>query len=206
MIPQDRHFRIVHLEQMPDDNPTPPVATAIHNYFKYKAMLSTRSVRILLLEGRTSLFIGLVFLALCLIGAHLLTPYVEHTFLRVGKESLLIGGWVAGDVAPAADLFVRVAVADIERGLIDADLGSYLLKQRVALPGRGKSGSALTLLATRFADTLYILFGFEKSDRENITKRELGIYQSLASALVALSNDQIETALKANELIEVHTK
>ena len=107
--------------------------------------------------------------------------------------------------AGVTDAVLLKAVADIERGLIDADLGSYLLKQRVALPGRGKSGSTRTLLATRFAGTLYFLFGFEKSDRENINKRELRIYQSLASNLVALNNDQIETALKANELIEVHT-
>jgi hypothetical protein len=103
------------------------------------------------------------------------------------------------------DAALLKAVADIERGLIDADLGSFLIKQRVALPGRGKRGSARTLLATRFAGTLYFLFGFEKSERDNISQRELGIYQSLASNLVALSNDQIETALKANELIEVQT-
>ena len=104
-----------------------------------------------------------------------------------------------------ADTALLKAVADIERGLIDADLGGNLFKQRVALPGRGKSGSTRTLLATRLAGTLYFLFGFEKSDRDNITQRELGIYQSLASNLVAFSNDQIETALKANELIEVQT-
>ena len=95
------------------------------------------------------------------------------------------------------------AVADIERGLIDVDLGSNLFKQRVALLGRGKSGGPRTLLATRFAGTLYFLFGFEKSDRDNITQRELGIYQSLASNLVALNSTQIETALNANELMEV---
>ncbi len=95
------------------------------------------------------------------------------------------------------------AVADFERGLIDADLGGNLFKQRVALPGRGKSGSTRTLLATRFAGTLYFLFGFEKKDRGNITQRELGIYQTLASHLIALNNTQIETALKANELMEV---
>jgi hypothetical protein len=55
----------------------------------------------------------------------------------------------------------------------------------------------------RFAGTLYFLFGFEKSDRDNITRRELGIYQGLASTLVVLNNAQIETALKANELMEV---
>ncbi len=35
------------------------------------------------------------------------------------------------------------AVAQMERGLIDADLGGNLFKQRVALPGRGKSGNEL---------------------------------------------------------------
>jgi hypothetical protein len=101
------------------------------------------------------------------------------------------------------DAALLKAVLDIECGLIDADLGSYLFKQRVALPGRGKSGSTRTLLATRFAGSLYFLFGFEKSDRDNITQRELGIYQSLASNLVTLTNDQIEAAVRANELIEV---
>jgi hypothetical protein len=108
----------------------------------------------------------------------------------------------AGKVG-VTDAVLLKAVADIKRGLIDADLGSNLFKQRVALPGRGKGGSTRTLLATRFAGTLYFLFGFEKSERDNITQRELGIYQSLASNLLALSNDQIENALKANELIEV---
>jgi hypothetical protein len=101
------------------------------------------------------------------------------------------------------DTALLKAVADIERGLIDADLGSNLFKQRVALPGRGKRGSTRTLLATRLVGTLYFLFGFEKRERDNITQRELGIYQSLASTLVVLSHAQIETALKANELMEV---
>ena len=91
----------------------------------------------------------------------------------------------------------------MERGLIDADLGGNLFKQRVALPGRGKSGSTRTILTTRFAGALYFLFGFEKSNRNNITQREMGIYQSLASILLAFNNAQIETALKAHELIEV---
>ena len=101
------------------------------------------------------------------------------------------------------DTALLKAVADIEHGLIDADLGSNLFKQRVALPGRGKRGSTRTLLATRLVGTLYFLFGFEKRERDNITQRELGIYQSLASTLVVLSHAQIETALKANELMEV---
>ena len=105
--------------------------------------------------------------------------------------------------AGVSDTALLKAVADIERGLVDVDLGRNLFKQRVALPGRGKSGSTRTLLATRFAGTLYFLFGFEKKDRDNITQRELGIYQSLASALVVLDDNQIDAALKASEIMEV---
>src|SRR5664279_105583 len=125
---------------------------------------------------------------------------VIHFGMRVFKTRVF-DRW-AGK-AGVTDTALLKAVAEIERGLIDADLGSNLFKQRVSLPGRGKSGSTRTLLATRFAGTLFFLFGFEKKDRDNVTQRELGIYQSLASTLVALGNEQIETALKANELMEV---
>ena len=95
-FPQDSRFRIlVHIQNMPADDPTPLVAEAIHNYFTDKSELIRRNLRVLLLEGRTSLLIGLGFLALCLIGADLLSSYTGHTLLRVVRESLTIGGWVA---------------------------------------------------------------------------------------------------------------
>ena len=39
-----------------------------------------------------------------------------------------------------ADASLREAIARAERGLIDADLGGGLIKQRVARPGKGRSG------------------------------------------------------------------
>lgn len=94
--PQDSHFRIiVHIQQMPQEDPTPLVAEAIHNYFEYKAVLAGRNLRVLMVEGRTSLLIGLGFLALCLLAADLLAGFAHNTFLRILKESLTIGGWVA---------------------------------------------------------------------------------------------------------------
>jgi len=95
-FPQDSHFRInVHIEKMPPEDPTSLVAEAIHNYFEYKSMLARRNLRVLLIEGRTSLLIGLGSLALCVLGADLLSSFASNTFLRLLKESLLIGGWVA---------------------------------------------------------------------------------------------------------------
>lgn len=96
-FPQDSHFKIiVHIEQMPQDDPSELVTEAIHNYFEYKSERAKRNLNQLLLEGRVSLMIGLGFLALCLLGADILsTGFADNTFLRLLKESLLIGGWVA---------------------------------------------------------------------------------------------------------------
>ncbi len=95
-FPQESHFRIIiHIEKMPPEDPTSLVAEAIHNHFEDKSVLAKRNLRMLLLEGRTSLLIGVGFLALCLIAADLLSGFTHNTFLRLLKESLLIGGWVA---------------------------------------------------------------------------------------------------------------
>ncbi|NVO06707.1 MAG: hypothetical protein HXX19_12610 [Rhodoferax sp.] len=98
-FPHSSHFRIiVHIEQMPDADPEPLVQEAIHNFFAYKAAITKRQIGLLLQEGRTSLGIGLAFLLLCLLGADLLTGnagVAGNTFVRVLRESLIIGGWVA---------------------------------------------------------------------------------------------------------------
>lgn len=95
-FPPASHFRIiVHTENMPLDDPTPLVSEAIRNYFDYKSVLALRNLRLLLIEGRTSLVIGIGFLALCLLGADLLATFTTNTLLRLLKESLVIGGWVA---------------------------------------------------------------------------------------------------------------
>ena len=94
--PANSHFRIiVHIQDMPSEDPTQVVVDAIHNYFDYREIVSARNLRLLLLEGRTSLLIGASFLAMCLISADLLTNVGQSPFWRVLKESLLIGGWVA---------------------------------------------------------------------------------------------------------------
>ncbi len=95
-FPQDSRFNItIHLERMPPEDPSVLVNEAIHNYFEYKSELMRREVRVLLLEGRASLAIGIAFLALCLFGAELMDRFASGTFLRVLRESLTIAGWVA---------------------------------------------------------------------------------------------------------------
>ncbi len=64
-----------------------------------------------------------------------------------------------------SDPVLCAAVEEMERGLIDADLGGGVVKKRVALPGRGKSGGARTLVATNKGNRWFFVFGFEKNER-----------------------------------------
>lgn len=131
-FPQTSHFRIiVHIERMPKDDPTVLVTEAIHNYFENKSLLTKRSLRLLLIEGRTSLLIGLGFLALCLLGADILSASTDNTFLRILKESLTIGGWVA--MWRPMQIFLYDWWPLVRRGRIYANLGHANVR---VLPGR----------------------------------------------------------------------
>ena len=71
------------------------------------------------------------------------------------------------------DEVLRNAVVEMAAGLIDADLGAGVFKKRVALAGRGKRSGARTLVASNLGDRWFFLFGFEKSERTNVSDQEL---------------------------------
>ncbi len=73
------------------------------------------------------------------------------------------------------------AIARAESGLVDADLGGGLIKQRVARPGKGRSGGYRTIIAYRRAGRAIFLFGFAKSARENIGSEELKTVREIAA-------------------------
>ena len=96
------------------------------------------------------------------------------------------------------------AIAGMERGLVDADLGGNVYKKRVALPGRGKSGSTRTLIATTREDRWIFMYGFEKNERENITQAELAYFQGIAQIFLTYSSDELQLAIAKGEFLEVH--
>jgi hypothetical protein len=71
-----------------------------------------------------------------------------------------------------SDASLVAAVDNAIRGLIDADLGGHVIKQRVARPGRGKRGGFRMLIGFR-SDLAIFLFGFAKNERENIDGDQL---------------------------------
>ncbi|HFK2920861.1 TPA: type II toxin-antitoxin system RelE/ParE family toxin [Stenotrophomonas maltophilia] len=55
----------------------------------------------------------------------------------------------------------------MRQGLIDADIGGGLLKKRVALPGRGKRGSARVIVATKVGRYWFFLLLREERARDH---------------------------------------
>jgi hypothetical protein len=95
------------------------------------------------------------------------------------------------------------AVERAERGLIDADLGGHVIKQRVARPGAGRSGGTRTVIAYRTRHRSVFLYGFAKNERDNIDDRELADLKKLARHLLSYSDADIAVALARSELTEL---
>jgi hypothetical protein len=102
-----------------------------------------------------------------------------------------------------SDSLLKMAVLEIQRGLLDADLGGGIVKKRIALPGRGKRGSTRTLLATNGNDRWFFVFGFEKKERVDISENELESLRKVAKDLLDLTAAQIAVALGEGSLVEV---
>jgi hypothetical protein len=96
------------------------------------------------------------------------------------------------------------AVREITEGLYEADLGSGLIKKRIARPGQGKRGSFRTLIATTRGNRWIFVYGFSKNERSNIDKDEAEALKKLASELLSLTPEAIEKAKSAGELMEVN--
>ena len=63
--------------------------------------------------------------------------------------------------AKVSDKALVKAITEMAAGLIDADLAGSVYKKRVPLPGRGKSGGARILVATRHVNRWFLLYGFD---------------------------------------------
>ena len=101
------------------------------------------------------------------------------------------------------DAVLIEAIARAERGLIDAELGGGVIKQRLARPGQGRSGGYRSIIIFQKGQRAFFVYGFAKSDRENIDPDEAAAFKKSAKAFFALSDKQIEILIKDEELSEV---
>ncbi|MBW6487133.1 MAG: type II toxin-antitoxin system RelE/ParE family toxin [Syntrophobacterales bacterium] len=102
------------------------------------------------------------------------------------------------------DLEVCQAVAEMNAGLSDANLGAGLFKKRIAMPGQGKRGSWRALLGFQAGKKAFFLYLFPKNSRDNIEDNEMKALKRLTRYYLTLKPDEIKTALQCGELSEVN--
>ena len=95
------------------------------------------------------------------------------------------------------------AVSEVERGLVDADLGGGVVKQRLARRGQGKSGGFRVVILYRRGARSFFAYCFAKNQRANIAQDELAALKELAAELLAYDDVQIAKAIASGVLIEV---
>lgn len=90
-----------------------------------------------------------------------------------------------------------------ESGLIDADLGGGVVKQRVARPGQGKSGGYRTLILFRRGDRAIFAFGFAKNAQANISKTDLVLLKDAAAEALGWDDEELNRLVASGTLVEI---
>ena len=102
-----------------------------------------------------------------------------------------------------ADEALCDAVERAARGLVDADLGGGVIKQRIARRGQGRAGGFRTILLFRQGELAFFVYGFAKSGRENLRRDELAAFRRLADEYLALEPSGLAAAQAVGVIIEV---
>ena len=95
------------------------------------------------------------------------------------------------------------AIERAERGLVDADLGGGIIKQRVARAGQGRSSGFRLLIGYRSGNLAVFLYGFAKNERDNITPDDLDTLREIGAAWIDAKKEHLEKAIKDGVLTEV---
>jgi hypothetical protein len=90
-----------------------------------------------------------------------------------------------------------------KRLAMHADLGGGVIKQRIARPGKGKSGGFRTIILFRAGARAFFVHGFAKNDQDNIRDDELAAFKMLAAELAGYDDDALAKAIEAGVFMEV---
>lgn len=101
------------------------------------------------------------------------------------------------------DAALATAAAEVAEGNVEAKLGSYLYKKRVARQGQGKSGGYRTIIAYRIGDKAFYLFGFDKGAKSNISQKEREALSKLAKQLMGYTPKDLGKAVGSGALIKI---
>ncbi len=117
--------------------------------------------------------------------------FKNKSFARFAKKSEI------------SDSALYQAVKNAEIGLIDADLGGGVIKQRIARDGNGKSGGFRTMILFKTGSRAFFVYGFAKNEKDNISDEDLIALKKLAIKMQNYSDTELTQTINKKLLIEV---
>ena len=94
--------------------------------------------------------------------------------------------------AGVSDLNLCEATERAEKGLIDAPIGKFLVKQRVARRNEGRSKGFRVIQFYQVGARTVFLHMFAKNDQSNLTATEEATYREIAKALAEIKAEQVQ--------------
>lgn len=99
-----------------------------------------------------------------------------------------------------------IAANEIAIDVYEANYGGGVIKKRVANKGRGKSGSTRTIVAFKKGRHCFLVFGFEKNAKSNISSNEEKAFKMIAKSLLAYSDQELNELIKERALVEIENE
>lgn len=94
-------------------------------------------------------------------------------------------------------------IDNLEEGLSSASLGGNLYKVRVKREHSGKSSGFRTIVVYQIDDKAIFIYGFGKSEKDNISKAELKHFKILGRDLLALNSEQLEQLIEKKSIFDL---
>lgn len=120
-----------------------------------------------------------------------LSVYKSKPFARFAKKARISDN----------DLWKAARLAN--QGVVDADLGGGVIKQRIARAGEGKSGGSRTIVLFKKNGRAVYIHGFEKKDKANIGQSDLIAFRVLAEDVLHCPDSTIAHRVKSGSLISI---
>jgi hypothetical protein len=94
-------------------------------------------------------------------------------------------------------------VEEIEAGLIDGDMGSGIVKKRVAREGGSKASGFRLIVVFRLGERAVFVEGYAKNVKKKHTPQEIRALRLLAKVILSMPDEKLAMAIESGELREV---
>lgn len=127
-------------------------------------------------------------------------PIIKERVIRIFKTKGF-SRWARKE--RISDKVLKEAVHEISEGLFEADHGSGLLKKRLAKKGEGKRGGGRSVLAFKREDRAIFIFGFLKSEKSSLDRKEEKMYKEMSKHLLSVNFQVLDKMCRDGALEEV---